>query len=83
MTCQQTFHERDGLIAKTYLRGGSPLFTLKHAYNALGQRIFEEKKTANWTKRTRYWPSRLLEARRRWVPPLDAGKEQVQGRDDV
>ena len=39
VTCQQTFHERDGLIAKTYLRGGSPLFTLKHAYNALGQRI--------------------------------------------
>lgn len=54
VTCQQTFNERDGLLSKRYLRGGSPLFTLKHAYNQLGQRILEEKQTANWGKKTRY-----------------------------
>ena len=54
VTCQQIFNERNGLLSKRYLRGGSPLFTLKNAYNQLGQRIFEEKQTANWTKRTRY-----------------------------
>jgi RHS repeat-associated protein len=54
VSCQQVFNERDGLLNKRYLRGGSPLFTAKYAYNQLGQRKLEEKRTANWTKNTKY-----------------------------
>lgn len=54
VSCQQVFNERDGLLSKRYLRGGSPLFSVKYAYNQLGQRKLEEKKTSNWTKSTRY-----------------------------
>jgi len=40
---QQAFSERNQLLFKTYLKGTSPLITLKYGFNQLGQRIVGEQ----------------------------------------
>ena len=43
----QIFDERNRLLYRDYRKGGTPLVTLKYAYNQLGQRILDDRTMPN------------------------------------
>jgi RHS repeat-associated protein len=52
--CRQEFDERNRLLYLNYQKGARPVLTYKYGHNQLGQRIVEEKTSAEQCKLTRY-----------------------------
>ncbi|MBT9588848.1 hypothetical protein IV102_36270 [bacterium] len=52
--CAQAFDERNRLIFLNYQKGSNPVLTYKYGHNQLGQRIVEEKTSAEQCKLSRY-----------------------------
>ena len=50
----QSFDERNRLLYLNYQKGNNPVLTYKYGHNQLGQRIVEEKNSAEQTKLSRY-----------------------------
>lgn len=61
VTCQQAFDERDRLLYRHYQKPGTPLLTLKYAFNQLGQRVLDDRTMSNGNQLTRYSYNRRLE----------------------
>ena len=52
--CRKSFDERNRLIYMNYQKGANPVLTYKYGHNQLGQRIVEEKNSAQQCKLTHY-----------------------------
>ena len=50
----QSFDERNRLLYLNYQKGNNPVLTYKYGHNQLGQRIVEEKNSAEQSKLSRY-----------------------------
>lgn len=49
MVCSNRFTERNQLLRRDYVSGSSPLMTLRYAFNQVGQRILDERVSAQGT----------------------------------
>ena len=57
----QVFDERDRLLYRDYRKGGTPLVTLKYAFNQLGQRILDDRTMPNGNQVARFDYNQRLE----------------------
>lgn len=60
----QIFDERDRLLYRDYRKGGTPLVTLKYAYNQLGQRILDDRTMPNGNQLASFTYNQRLELTR-------------------
>ena len=60
----QAFDERDRLLYRDYRKGGTPLVTLKYAYNQLGQRILDDRTMPNGNQLASFTYNQRLELTR-------------------